>query len=85
MAIDIVSIPSMSAESERVSPAPIVQSHGSVSLGAEVVEQSDCIKSWMSLLVLDGRNIAREVVEEVFRTSDESSSKFLSEMEALAT
>jgi len=39
----------------------------------------------MSLLVLDGRNIAREVVEEVFRTSDESSSKFLSEMEALAT
>ena len=86
MAIDILSIPLMSAESERVfSGARRTISWERHSLGADVVEQSECIKSWMRLLVQDGRNITQEAIEEVLRTSEESSSQFLGEIEASAT
>jgi len=55
MAIDILSIPAMSAESERVfSGARRTISWERSSLGATVVEQTECLKSWIREVVKSG-------------------------------
>jgi hypothetical protein len=55
MAIDLLSMPPMSAESERVfSGARRTITWERHSLGCEVVEQSECLKSWIRLLIKDG-------------------------------
>lgn len=66
MAIDILSIPSMSAESERVfSSARHTISWDRSSLGAVVVEQSECLKSWIDLTVKSGGFTTEEVATTV--------------------
>ena len=48
MAIDILSIPAMSAEPERVfSGARRTVSWERMQLGSESIEETECLKSWM--------------------------------------
>lgn len=66
MAIDILSIPPMSAESERVfSGARRTITWERHRLGAEVVEQSECLKSWIRLAIKDGGVINNQLAEQV--------------------
>lgn len=67
----------MSAESERVfSGARRTITWERHQLGAEVVEQSECLKSWIRLTAKDGGtmagDLAREVLEESNATRDET-------------
>jgi hypothetical protein len=62
MAIDVLSIPAMSAESERVfSGARRTISWERHQLGADVVEQSECIKSWLRVFMQDGAEAVKLV------------------------
>jgi len=66
MAIDILSIPAMSAKSERVfSGARQTISWQRSRLGAEVVEQTECLKSWIRQVVKAGSFITINVAAEV--------------------
>jgi len=66
MAIDILSILAMSAEAERVflcARRTILWSR--YRLGATVVEQTECLKSWVREVVESGSSVSAEVVAEV--------------------
>jgi hypothetical protein len=67
MAIDVLSIPSMSAEAERVfSGARRTISWDRMRLGSINIERTECLKSWLrSNLTVGGKLVASEVVEEV--------------------
>ena len=66
MAIDILSIPAMSAEAERVfSGARRTISWERSRLGATVVEQSKCLKSWLRQIVKSGGFATVDVAVEV--------------------
>ena len=66
MAIDILSIPAMSAEAERVfSGARRTISWSRCRLGATVVEQTECLKSWVREVVKSGGFVSAEVAAEV--------------------
>lgn len=66
MAIDILSIPAMSAESERVfSGTRRTISWERMSLGAKVVEQTECLKSWIRQVVKMGGFASVDVAAEV--------------------
>jgi len=72
MAIDILSIPAMSAESERVfSGARRTITWERHRLGAEVVEQSECLKSWIRLAIKDGDVINNQLAEQVLREQED--------------
>jgi predicted transport protein len=72
MAIDILSIPSMSAESERVfSGARRTITWERHRLGADVVEQSECLKSWIKLLMKDGEAMSSKLAREVLKAGEE--------------
>ena len=81
MAIDILSIPAMSAESERVfSGARCTISWERSRLGAVVVEQTECLKSWIREVVKSGGftsiNVAVQVLnieEGVNRVQEDNS------------
>ena len=64
MAIDILSIPSMSAEAERVfSGARRTVSWERILLGSTSIERMECLKSWLlSNITADGRLMATNVV-----------------------
>jgi hAT family protein len=63
MAIDVLSIPAMSDEPERVfSGARRTISWDRARLGASTIERTQCLKSWMASGVVSGEV---EVVEEV--------------------
>jgi len=66
MAIDILSIPSMSAEAERVfSGARRTISWDRISLGSTNIERTECLKSWLkSNITAGGRLMATNVVQE---------------------
>lgn len=62
MAIDVLSIPAMSAESERVfSGARRTITWERHKLGADVVERTECIKSWLRVLMKEGKEIVKLV------------------------
>jgi hypothetical protein len=62
MAIDVLSIPPMSAESERVfSGARRTISWERHRLGAEVIERTECIKSWLRVFMADGAETVKLV------------------------
>jgi len=66
MAINILSIPAMSAEAERVfSGARRTISWSRCRLGATVVEQTECLKSWVREVVKSGGFVSAEVAAEV--------------------
>ena len=66
MAIDILSIPSMSAEAERVfSGARRTISWDRILLGSTNIERTECLKSWLlSNITANGRLMATNVVQE---------------------
>ena len=64
MAIDILSIPAMSAEPERVfSGARRTISWDRCQLGSRTIERGECMKSWIKCGITQGFPI--ELVEEV--------------------
>jgi hAT family C-terminal dimerisation region len=72
MAIDILSIPAMSAEAERVfSGARRTISWTRCRLGATVVEQTECLKSWIREVVKSGGFASEEVAAEVLNIEGE--------------
>ena len=72
MAIDILSIPAMSAEAERVfSGARRTISWTRCRLGATVVEQMECLKSWIREVVKSGGFASEEVAAEVLNIEGE--------------
>ena len=74
MAIDILSIPSMSAEAERVfSGARRTISWDRISLGSTNIERTECLKSWLlSNITAGGRLMATNVVQEASEALAES-------------
>ena len=74
MAIDILSIPSMSAEAERVfSGARRTISWDRVLLGSTNIECTECLKSWLqSNITAGGRLMATNVVREASELLAES-------------
>jgi hypothetical protein len=69
MAIDLLSIPAMSAEAERVfSGARRQISWDRARLGGELIERMECLKHWLTKKVLDRINI--EVMEDVLVETD---------------
>jgi hypothetical protein len=59
MAIDILSIPPMSAEAERIfSGARRTISWSRFRLGIKVVEQTECLKSWLRTGLVDNWRLA---------------------------
>lgn len=73
MAIDILSIPAMSAEAERVfSGARRTISWTRCRLGATVVEQTECLKSWIREVIKSGGFASEEVAAEVINIEGES-------------
>ena len=72
MAIDILSIPAMSAEAERVfSGARRTISWTRCRLGATVIEQTECLKSWIREIVKSGGFASEEVAAEVLNIEGE--------------
>lgn len=73
MAIDLLSIPAMSAESERVlSGARRTITWERHNLGSKVVEESECMKSWIRLLIQDGdEGLSTEIAQQVLEAGDE--------------
>ena len=58
MAVDILSIPAMSAEAERVFSAARRQIPWSrANLGAKTIEQMECLKHWLKKGWLDQLNV----------------------------
>lgn len=77
MAIDIFSIPPMSAEPERVfSGARRTISWQRARLGATMVEMTECLKSWIRGGITDGEFTTEEELDEAV--------KFLEELETEA-
>jgi len=73
MAIDILSIPAMSAEAERIfSGARRTISWSRCRLGATVVEQTECLKSWIREVIKSGGFASEEVAAEVINIEGES-------------
>ena len=74
MAINILSIPSISAEAERVfSGARRTVSWERISLGSTSIERTECLKSWLlSNITADGRLMATNVVREASELLAES-------------
>ena len=69
MAIDILSIPAMSAEAERVfSGARRQISWDRARLGGEHIEKMECLKHWLTKKVLD--NVHIEVGEDILAEGD---------------
>lgn len=66
MAIDILSIPSMSAEAERMfSGARRTVSWDRMSLGSTNIERTECLKSWLlSNITTEGRLVAANAATE---------------------
>ena len=67
MAIDILSIPSMSAEAERVfSGGRRTITWDRMRLGSTNIEYTECLKSWLrSHITAGGRLVATDIVAEV--------------------
>jgi hypothetical protein len=58
MAIDILSIPSMSADAERVfSGVRRTISWDRISLGSTNIERTECLKSWLQSNITAGRRL----------------------------
>lgn len=74
MAIDILSIPSMSAEAERVfSGARRTISWDRISLGSSNIERTECLKSWLrSNLTAGGILVLDEVLDEAVKRGEAS-------------
>ena len=71
MAIDILSIPAMSAESERVfSGARRTILWQRARLGAEVVEQTECLKSWIRQVIKSGSFTTVDVTVEALNVEE---------------
>ena len=66
MAIDILSIPSMSAEAERIfSGGRRTITWDRMQLGSGNIERTECLKSWLrSNITASGRLVATDVVDE---------------------
>lgn len=65
MAIDILSIPSMSAEAERIfSGGRRTIAWDRMSLGSTNIERTECLKSWLRSNITSGRLVATDVVAE---------------------
>jgi len=66
MAIDILSIPAMSDEPERVfSGAHCTISWERMQLGAENIERAECLKSWhRSRIIVEEHEIERLKIED---------------------
>jgi len=63
MAIDLLSIPAMSAEAERVfSGARRQISWSRASLGEDMIEKMECLKHWLTKNAVD--NVKFELVDE---------------------
>ena len=70
MAIDILSIPAMSAEPERVfSGSRRTISWDRACLSGKIVEQTECLKSWVREQIAQGNLTTPEVVNEVLQTA----------------
>ena len=69
MAINILSIPSISAEAERVfSGTRRTVSWDRMSLGSTNIERTECLKSWLlSNITARGGLVATSVMEEAFK------------------
>jgi len=80
MAIDISSIPPMSAEAERVfSGARRTISWDRISLGSTNIERTECLKSWLlSNITAGGRLMAMNVVQEASEVLAESREQLIS-------
>ena len=67
MAIDILSIPSMSAEAERIfSGARRTISWDRMSLGSTNIERTECLKSWLhSNITAGGKIVAVQLIDKV--------------------
>jgi hypothetical protein len=63
MAVDILSIPAMSAEPERLfSGAKIAITDRRNRLGSDVIEALECLKSWFGIRDFQGDEICVEAV-----------------------
>jgi hAT family C-terminal dimerisation region len=79
MAIDILSIPLMSAEAERIfSGVRRIILWDRISLGSTNIERTECLKSWLlSNLTAGGRLMATNVVREASELLAESGEQLI--------